>query len=136
MASKFHLEIVTPDRVFYDDEVEMVVLRTITGDVGILKGHMSMVSPLKIGKMKIKKDGEIREAAITEGFVKVEEGKTIVISDAAEWPQEIDVERAEAARERAEKRLESSKENTDTVRAEIALKKAINRIEVYQSKKK
>ncbi|SES83466.1 ATP synthase F1 subcomplex epsilon subunit [Natronincola peptidivorans] len=135
MASKFHLEIVTPDRVFYDDEVEMAVVRTTEGDVGILDEHISMVSPLKIGKIKIKKEGSFKEAAIAGGFVKVIQGETTIIADAAEWPEEIDVQRAEEAKERAEKRLEVGKEDIDTARAEIALRKAVNRIEIYKGKK-
>ncbi|SNS50023.1 ATP synthase F1 subcomplex epsilon subunit [Anaerovirgula multivorans] len=136
MASKFHLEIVTPDRVFYDGEVEMAVVRTSEGDLGILDEHISMVSPLKIGKIKIKKDGSFKEAAIAGGFVKVVQGSTTIIADAAEWPEEIDVQRAKEAKERAEKRLVAGREAYDTLRAEIALKKATNRIEVVESRRK
>ncbi|AOY75585.1 F0F1 ATP synthase subunit epsilon [Clostridium formicaceticum] len=135
MASKFHLDIVTPDRTFYNDEVEMTVVRTSEGDLGIMNDHISMVAPIKIGKMKIKVDGNTKEAAIAAGFVKIEQGKTTIIVDAAEWPEEIDVRRAEEAKQRAEKRLGDSRENIDLVRAEIALRKAINRLEVVQSSK-
>lgn len=135
MASTFRLQIVTPSGIFYDDEVEMTVVRTTEGDLGILKDHMLTVSPLKIGKAKIKKDGKFREAAIAEGFVQVEAEYTRVITDSAEWPEEIDVNRAEAAKERAEKRLTNSKSETDTARAEIALKKALNRLDVAGNRK-
>ncbi|SDJ89732.1 F0F1 ATP synthase subunit epsilon [Natronincola ferrireducens] len=136
MASKFHLEIVTPDRMFYDDEVEMAVVRTTEGDVGILDEHISMVAPLKIGKIKIKKDGSLKEAAIAGGFVKVVQGATTIIADAAEWPEEIDIQRAEEAKQRAEKRLVADGSGIDTIRAEIALKKAINRLEVSEIRKR
>jgi len=136
MASKFHLEIVTPDKVFYDDEVEMVVARTTEGDLGVLAGHIATVAPLKISKLRIKKDDSYKEAAIAGGFIKVAKDSTTIIVDAAEWPEDIDAQRAQEAKQRAEKRLATETEGIDTLRAEIALKKAINRIEVVESRKK
>lgn len=135
MASTFRLQIVTPDRMFYDGEVEMLIVRTVEGDLGILKNHMLMVSPLSIGKVRIKKDGQFKEAAISEGFVQVESDYTRIITDSAEWPEEIDVERAEESKARAEKRLASSQSHIDIMRAEIALKKAMNRLEVANNRK-
>ena len=135
MASTFRLQIVTPSRMFYDDEVEMTIVRTIEGDVGIMRNHMLMVAPLKIGKIRIKKDGQFKEAAISEGFVQIESDYTRIITDSAEWPEEIDVKRAEEAKERAERRLAASKSDIDKVRAEIALKKALNRLDVADEKK-
>ena len=135
MASTFRLQIVTPSRMFYDDEVEMTIVRTIEGDLGIMKNHMLMVAPLKIGKVRIKKDGQFKEAAISEGFVQIESDYTRIITDSAEWPEEIDVKRAEEAKERAERRLAASKSDIDKVRAEIALKKALNRLDVADEKK-
>lgn len=135
MASTFRLQIVTPSRMFYDDEVEMTIVRTIEGDLGIMKNHMLMVAPLKIGKVRIKKDGQFKEAAISEGFVQIESDYTRIITDSAEWPEEIDVKRAEEAKERAERRLAAGKSDIDRLRAEIALKKAINRLDVSDEKK-
>ncbi|MBU5676600.1 F0F1 ATP synthase subunit epsilon [Alkaliphilus sp. MSJ-5] len=135
MASTFRLQIVTPSRMFYDDEVEMTIVRTIEGDVGIMRNHMLMVAPLKIGKIRIKKDGQFKEAAISEGFIQIESDYTRIITDSAEWPDEIDVKRAEEAKERAERRLAASKSDIDKVRAEIALKKALNRLDVADEKK-
>ncbi len=134
MASKFHLEIVTPDKVFYDDEVEMVIARTTEGDLGVLAGHIATVAPLKISKLRIKQSEGYKEAAIAGGFIKVAKDSTTIIVDSAEWPDDIDIQRAESAKERAEKRLNASGTGgIDTVRAEIALKKALNRIEVYEA---
>ncbi|GAB6086252.1 F0F1 ATP synthase subunit epsilon [Alkaliphilus crotonatoxidans] len=130
MAAKFHLQIITPNRTFFDEEVEMVVLRTVEGDLGILKNHIPLVTPLSIGKLKLIADGQTREAAIAGGFVHVDREKTVVITDAAEWPEEIDVNRAQEARNRAEGRIKSQGGEVDTLRAEIALKKALNRIDV------
>ncbi|MBM7615131.1 F0F1 ATP synthase subunit epsilon [Alkaliphilus hydrothermalis] len=132
MASKFHLQIITPTRTFLDEEIEMVVLRTVEGDMGIMKNHIPMVTPLSIGKLKINKDGSTREAAIAGGFVHVDREKTVIITDSAEWPDEIDVNRAKEAKERAEERLNKGTQDIDTLRAEIALKKAMNRLNLAQ----
>ncbi|ABR46584.1 ATP synthase F1, epsilon subunit [Alkaliphilus metalliredigens QYMF] len=134
MASKFRLQIVTPDRTFLDEEVEMAVVRTVSGDEGILSDHMLMVTPLKIGKMKIQIGDELKEATIAGGFIQVDQDKTIIITDAAEWPEEIDVSRAEEAKQRAEERLQKEREEVDTFRAEIALKKATNRLGLTKNK--
>ncbi|EOC99445.1 F0F1 ATP synthase subunit epsilon [Caldisalinibacter kiritimatiensis] len=128
--SEFTLEIVTPDRKFFEDKVEMVIVRGIEGDIGILKNHTPLVTPLDIGKIRIKQNGEFRIAAVASGYIEVAKEKTTIIADAAEWPEEIDVDRAKAAKERAEKRLKGSGGEKDTLRAEISLKKAINRLEV------
>jgi len=131
MASTFELEIVTPDRKFYEGTVEMVVVRTVTGDLGIHKEHMSLVSPLAIGTIKIKEGkGKYKEAACAGGFVQVRQDKTTIITDSAEFPDEIDVDRAKKAADRAQARLKSSNSETDIVRAQIALDKALNRINV------
>lgn len=134
MASKFHLEIVTPDRVFYDNDVEMIIARTTEGDMGILAGHIPIVAPLEISNLRIKEDGVEKKAAISGGFIKVAESGTTIIVDAAEWPDEIDIQRAEEAKKRAEERLASRSADVDTLRAEVALKKAINRIRVANGK--
>ncbi len=128
MSNLFKLEIVTPDRKFYDDEVEMVIVRTTEGDIGVLKNHESLVAPVSIGGIRVKKDGVYRNAACAGGFISVGEGKATVITDSAEWQEEIDISRAEEARIRAEKRLEDAAKEVDVLRAQISLKRATNRI--------
>ena len=131
MASTFELEIVTPDRKFYEGTVEMVVVRTVTGDLGIHKEHMSLVSPLSVGVIRIKEGkGKYREAACAGGFVQVKQDKTTIITDSAEFPEEIDVERAKEALERAQSRIKNGGHETDILRAQIALDKALTRIKV------
>lgn len=130
MASTFQLEIVTPDRKFYEDEVSMVIARTLEGDVGILSDHVPTVSPLSIGVIKIKKDNKMLEATCSGGFISTDEDRATIITDSAEWPEEIDVERAQAAKKRAEERLKKDSKNVDTLRAQIALNKALNRLRV------
>jgi F-type H+-transporting ATPase subunit epsilon len=132
MASTFELEIVTPDRNFFEGEVEMIVVRTVRGDVGILKDHIPFVSPLAIGSIRIKKDGKYKEAACADGFIRVSKEKTTILTDSAEWAEEIDIERAKASAQRAEDRLKNSNSDTDVLRAQVALKRALNRLKVAQ----
>jgi|SRR5699024_2390750 len=131
MASTFPLEIVTPDKKFFEEEVEMLTVSGIEGELGILKNHIPLVTPLAIGKVRIKlKDGTSRTAAVAEGYLDVQKDKTTIVTDAAEWPDEIDVKRAELAKKRAEERIKQKQDNVDYTRAEVALKKAINRIQI------
>ncbi|KAB3539701.1 F0F1 ATP synthase subunit epsilon [Alkaliphilus pronyensis] len=132
MSSKFHLQVIAPDKILLDEEIDKVIIRTTTGDIAILQDHIPMVSPLSIGKMTIINDGNKREAAFASGFIHIDLNKTVIMTDAAEWPEEIDLERAKKAKERAEDRLKNEYENIDLVRAEIALSKALNRINIVQ----
>lgn len=135
MAEKeFLLEIVTPENVFYSGNANRVVLRTITGDICILKNHEPYVAPLGIGKMKVVYDGKERYAVLSQGYIKVDHNKLTVLTDTAEWADQIDITRAEAAKERAKKRLEEKQDGVDFIRAEVALKKAIERIDVSKFK--
>lgn len=135
MASKFLLEIVTPDRVFFNEEVERTVVRTKDGDLGILSDHIQMVSQIAVGRIKIKTNDKVLEAALGGGFIKVDLEKTTILTDSAEWPEEIDIDRATAAKKRAEERL-GKKEGINVARAEIALNKALNRLQVYENIRK
>ncbi|MCT4592776.1 MAG: ATP synthase F1 subunit epsilon [Anaeromicrobium sp.] len=128
MASTFKLEIVTPERDFFEGEVEEIVVRTVSGDLGILKDHMHTVSPLAPGVVKIKQEGKFKEAACSGGFIQVKTEKTTIVADACEWPDEIDVKRAEEALKRAEKNLDSSDENIDKKRARNAIRRAKARL--------
>lgn len=98
MASTFRLQIITPNRTFYDDEAESLVVTTMEGEMGVLAKHIPIVTQLAVGKIKIKKNGQYKIAAASEGFVKVDSESTRIVMDSAEWPEEIDVQRAEAAK--------------------------------------
>ena len=134
MATNFHLEIVTPYRKFYDGEAEMVIIKTTEGEMGILYEHMPSVMPLDIGILRIKADGKIHSASTAGGFVTIGPKKTVIITDCAEWDREIDVDRATDALERAQKRLDKGSEDIDVARAELALKKALNRIKLVEER--
>ncbi|MFA5523162.1 MAG: F0F1 ATP synthase subunit epsilon [Tissierellales bacterium] len=129
----FMLEIVTPDRKFFEEEIDMVIVRGVEGDLGVQRGHIPLVTPLAIGKIKINMNGTSRIAALAGGYIEVGKDKTTIISDAAEWPDEIDLDRAKEAKERAEERLKR-RGNIDVARAEISLRKAVNRIRIAEEK--
>ena len=131
----FQLEIVTPDKLFFSEEVKMVIVRGIEGDLAILKNRAPITTPLKIGKVRINQGGEERIAAVVDGYISVMDNKATIVTEAAEWPDEIDVERAERAKERAKERLAKQPSGLDIARAELALSRAINRIELSKQKK-
>lgn len=85
MASEFAVEIVTPEQVFYNGEAEMVIVRTTQGDRGILKNHRPLVTGLATGTLRIKKDGQYKEAEISGGFMSVEKEKTVIVTESAQW---------------------------------------------------
>lgn len=124
----FKLQIVTPDRLFFEGEVESVVVRTIEGDIAILKDHINYVGILDIGNARIKVDGKQKIAVIAGGFVQVDEKKTTILTEAAEWPEEIDLDRAQKAKEKAQSAMNGKGGEMDMVSAEAKLKRAITRI--------
>ncbi len=130
MGTAVRLKIVTPERVVYDDDVDMVIARGAEGELGILYDHMPMVTPLKMSIMKIKKDKKFYPVSISGGgFLEVQPELITVLADSAELPEEIDLERAYAARRRAEERLASKNDaGIDEKRASIALQRALTRI--------
>lgn len=126
--NRLYLKVVTPDKLFFEGEIDMLVARTIEGDVGILLNHSPLVTILDIGRLVIKDGDERKIAACAGGYIDVRNNNITVVSDACEWEEEIDINRAQRAKERASKRLEDK--GTDTFKAELAFKKAINRINV------
>ena len=131
MSSTFKLEIWTPEKVFFSDNVEMIVLRTTHGEMGILAGHVPVVAAVAVGTTRIRKEnGEWVEAVLTEGFMEVTQEEVIIITDTADWPHEIDANRAEAARKRAEERLEIKQSGEEYARSQAALARALARLKV------
>jgi len=127
------VSIVTPDGPVYESDVEMVSTKAKSGELGILPGHIPMVAPLEIGAVRLMKDGNTELVAVSGGFLEVRPEKVTILAQAAEKSNEIDVERALKAKERAEKRLhETKQENIDFKRAELALRRAMNRINVAE----
>lgn len=128
----FRLEIITPDRKFYEGEASMVEFTTTEGEMGVYKHHIPLTAVLAPGIVTITEAEGKKEAAIHAGFVEILPDKVTFLAEIAEWPEEIDVARAEASRARAEERLHNHAAEIDVARAEIALKKALVRIDIKQ----
>ena len=133
MAEKsFNLRIITPDRVFYEGEAEMVEFNTTEGQVGVLPGHIPLTVIIKPGILHIHETEGEKIAALHAGFAEILPEGITILAEIIEWPDEIDESRAEAARERAEERLRSRTPETDIARAETALQRAIARIQILK----
>ena len=126
-SRNFKLKIITPDRVFYEDEVSMVEFNTVEGEVGIYKQHIPMTMIVAPGILTITKDQEVSEAALHAGFAEVLPEQVTVLAEIIEWPQEIDVERAEEAKSRAEERIRENSPGTDMRRAVLKESRGKNR---------
>jgi len=130
MASEFYLEIITPERVFFSGNVEMISVKTPDGERGVLAGHIPMVVAVAVGPVKITQKGEKLTAFLSEGFMEITQNKTIILADTAEWPHEIDINRALAAKMRAEERLHSRLSYKEYMRAQAALTRALERLKL------
>ena len=131
MANTFNLEIITPERLFYEGEVEMVIVRTLEGYEGFLANHSWACKLLGTGKLRIKEAGakEFKAAAITGGFIDVKD-RIVILTDAAEWPEEIDVERQKRKIEEAKAILRGGCDKSEAKMAQLSLMKAANRMKV------
>lgn len=125
----FKLQIITPEKTVFDGETEQIIVRTTVGDVGILNGHEPYCAAVAIGQMRIMIDGTFRRAATSGGIIKVSKEKTTILVQTCEWSDEIDVERAEAAKAAAEARVQAAKNDKELLLAEAKLKRALNRID-------
>ena len=128
------VNIVTPDGPVYDSEVSMVIGVTATGEMGVLPGHIPTVAPLGIGAVRLKKDNSTELVAVSGGFLEIRPEKVTILAQSAERAVDIDVARAREAAKRAEGLLQGKKDEVDFKRAELALKRAMNRIDVYEGK--
>jgi len=136
--STLHLEIVTIESKIFDDQVNMVIAPGLEGVLGVLPNHTPLLTALNYGELQIKRDGEEDQfLAIGGGFMEVQPNHVVVLSDAAERAEEIDLERAEAARKRAEERLAQAKAGElDFLRAEAALRRSMARIKVARRRRR
>ncbi len=130
----FKLQIITPEKKFFDGETEQIIVRTTVGDVGILNGHEPYCAALGIGQMRIMIDGKFRHAATSGGVIKVSREGTVILVDSCEWADEIDLNRAEHAKENAEDRMKSAESDRQLKLAEMKLKRALNRIDTARYK--
>lgn len=133
--STFTLQIITPDKVFFDGDVQRVIVRTTEGDAGILAKHEKYVAALPSGPVKITMaDGTVRIAALSGGAVRVAPDRTAILANAVEWAEDIDVEWAKRSEADALKKKEQSKTQQELELAELKLKRALNRLRVSSMK--
>ena len=131
MAEKIRLRLVTPGRLLLDEEVDEVTAPGALGEFGVLPKHISFLTLLEVGEMSYKQGGERHHLALSGGYAEVLDEVMTVLAGAAEYSDEIDIERARAARERAEKRMaELSQEDKEFAAAEAALRRALVRLQV------
>ncbi|MEW6173663.1 MAG: F0F1 ATP synthase subunit epsilon, partial [Bacillota bacterium] len=120
--------IITPERVVYDGDARFVVVPGTEGDLGILPHHAPLITLLKTGLVRIAHEAAESRFVITGGLLEIHENRVILLTGAAEHPEDIDLERAEAARERAERRLAARGPDVDFERARAALMRAVARL--------
>ena len=130
----FDVEIITPDRVFYKGTADLLEFNTESGEIGVYRDHIPLTTVLEPGLVTIHHEDEEQVAAVHAGFAEILGDKVTLLAELAEWPDEIDVERAEAARSRAEERIRAHEANLDLKRAEYALHKALIRINLVNYK--
>ncbi|WP_033541008.1 F0F1 ATP synthase subunit epsilon [Planococcus sp. CAU13] len=128
------VNIVTPDGPVYDSDVSMVIAVTASGEMGVMPGHIPTVAPLGIGAVRLKKDNSTELVAVSGGFLEIRPEKVTILAQSAERAVDIDVARARESAKRAEGLLQGKKDEVDFKRAELALKRAMNRIDVYEGK--
>ncbi|WP_179395762.1 F0F1 ATP synthase subunit epsilon [Lacticaseibacillus absianus] len=134
------VNIVTPNGLVYDHHANLVVVKTTTGEMGIMANHEPVVAPLMIGEVRVRRvdnPGHEDVIAVNGGFMEVANNVASIVADSAERARDIDLNRAEAARQRAQRRIEEAKAHSDTddlQRAQVALQRAINRIHVKTGK--
>lgn len=132
MAKTFHLEIIATDRIFYQGECEHLVITAQDGLLGILAGHEPMVTNLPTGELKYMVNGKWHYGAISDGFIEVLPDSAIILADNCELPEEIDIKRAEEARQRAEEKLRQKQSIQEYYQTQAALNRAMNRLKVSQ----
>jgi F-type H+-transporting ATPase subunit epsilon len=137
LAPSIRLEIVTPERVIYSDEVDAVVVPGVEGQLGILPHHAPLMTMLQPGELKVRKGGEEIYVAIFGGFLEVRPDRVIVLADAAERAEEIDVGRAEEAKRRAEQQMTNRVlSEVEKARAEAALRRSLVQLKVAERRRK
>ncbi len=130
MADIFKIEIITPDRILYEGEAEFVEFTTVSGEIGVYANHIPLTTVLAPGAVTIYNGEKETVAAVHAGFAEILGDKVTFLAEIAEWPDEIDLNRAKAAKDRAENRIASHAADIDIRRAEFALRKALTRINV------
>ncbi|MCL2855658.1 MAG: F0F1 ATP synthase subunit epsilon [Defluviitaleaceae bacterium] len=127
---KFRLKIVTPGKMAVDKDVTMVIMQTIDGQIGVLAGHEPVVTVLDHGVLRYYEDEKIETMAVFGGYAEINQREVVVLAETAELPEDIDIERARQAKERANRHIEEKRAETDVMRAKVALRKSLVRLEL------
>lgn len=126
----FFLEVITPERKFFSGEAESVIFRSVDGEMGVLASHAPTVAAVNVGPLRINAQGKSIEALVTDGFAKIMPDKVVILTDTAEYPEEIDINRAKAAKQRAEERLQKQLSQLEYMRSKAALSRAMARLKI------
>ena len=132
----FHLKITSPYGTFYDREVLTINVKTVDGYIGVLENHIPLVAPLEISSMMIRTVEGERQVTIAGGMIYVKKKETLIVTPAVEYVEDIDINRAHDAYNRAKQRLDNKNSALNIKRAELALSRSLNRIHAYESLKK
>lgn len=124
----FLIKIITPERVFYEGTATMAEFNTMEGEIGVYAAHIPMTVILRPGVLTLTQEDGQKKAALHTGFAEILPEQITILAEEAEWPGEIDIARAQAAKERAEERIRERRTDTDIARAETALQRAVARI--------
>lgn len=123
-----NIKIIEPSGMFYDGEAHFLEFTAVTGRMGVYENHIPLTTILEPCVVKIHNGEEIKKAAVIGGFIEIQKDHITLLAEDSNWPEEIDVERAKAAKQRAEERLAKKDQGTDILRAEVALKRAVARL--------
>ena len=134
--AKLTFEIVTAERIVYSDEVDVLVAPGVEGQLAILPQHAPLMTMLQPGELLVRKDGDEQSIFVSGGFLNVQHDKVTVLADTAERAEEIDIHRAEEARERAELRIATPSAEFDAARTQAALLRSMMRLKVATKSKK
>ena len=122
------IKIIEPDGMFYEGKGDFLEFTSVGGEMGVYKNHIPLTTILEPCVVRIHANGEVKKAAVLGGFIEIQKEYATILAEDANWPEEIDIERAQASKERAEKRLEGKETGLDVARAEASLKRAMARI--------
>lgn len=134
MPKAFKLSIMTPDKLFFEEEVTEISVTTPEGSMGVMAGHMPMIAVVIEGILSVKVGDEWRKAAISQGFLDVADGTAELYVDTAEWAEDIDILRSETALRRAEERLRGQISRTEYLRTQAAVARAMARLKAAGQK--
>ena len=130
----FNLKIITPEKLFFEGETEQIIVKTAAGDIGILANHVPYVANIVASPLKIKQGEDFKVAAISSGLMRVASNEVVIVTQAVEWAEDIDVVRAEKAKEYAEQKIKQHESQKEFERAEQKLRRAMNRLVVASRK--